>query len=142
VLNSPFHSPTIAVGPRTHHGDGRAGGGDTRAHEVQRQRQQRKQQYAVRLLFVCVSLFVLHGCRLASFYLTEVVRSIFGFHPFLRFVEVVLILSPLFLCSINSQAQTIGDLSISQALGLARDQFLKTLSASTSGRAGTGNEGY
>ena len=41
----------------------------------------------------------------------------------------------------QQQAQTIGDLSISQALGLARDQFLKTLSASSSGRA-AGGDGY
>ena len=42
---------------------------------------------------------------------------------------------------LQQQAQTIGDLSISQALGLARDQFLKTLSASSSGRA-AGGDGY
>jgi hypothetical protein len=40
------------------------------------------------------------------------------------------------------QAQTIGDLSISQALGLARDQFLKTLSASANNGGGRGNDGY
>eukprot|EP00428_Durinskia_dybowskii_P065205 CAMPEP_0170373898 /NCGR_PEP_ID=MMETSP0117_2-20130122/10312_1 /TAXON_ID=400756 /ORGANISM="Durinskia baltica, Strain CSIRO CS-38" /LENGTH=191 /DNA_ID=CAMNT_0010628815 /DNA_START=35 /DNA_END=610 /DNA_ORIENTATION=+ len=41
----------------------------------------------------------------------------------------------------NAQAQTIGDLSISQALGLARDQFLKSLSASAA-NSGRGNDGY
>lgn len=40
----------------------------------------------------------------------------------------------------SEAAQTIGDLSISQALGLARDQFIKTLS--TGGAGGRGGDGF
>ena len=40
----------------------------------------------------------------------------------------------------SDAAQTIGDLSISQALGLARDQFIKTLS--TGGAGGRGGDGF
>eukprot|EP00286_Rhodomonas_abbreviata_P000746 CAMPEP_0181288402 /NCGR_PEP_ID=MMETSP1101-20121128/312_1 /TAXON_ID=46948 /ORGANISM="Rhodomonas abbreviata, Strain Caron Lab Isolate" /LENGTH=190 /DNA_ID=CAMNT_0023392519 /DNA_START=36 /DNA_END=608 /DNA_ORIENTATION=+ len=39
-----------------------------------------------------------------------------------------------------NNSQTIGDLSVSQALGLARDQFLKSLSASANG--GRGGDGF
>mmetsp|Transcript_18270 Transcript_18270/g.30637 ORF Transcript_18270/g.30637 Transcript_18270/m.30637 type:complete len:193 (+) Transcript_18270:100-678(+) len=38
-----------------------------------------------------------------------------------------------------NNSQTIGDLSISQALGLARDQFLKTLSATSAAGGGGGS---
>jgi hypothetical protein len=41
----------------------------------------------------------------------------------------------------EQQAQTIGDLSIAQALALARDQFMKTISTGTSSSAG-GGDGY
>lgn len=41
----------------------------------------------------------------------------------------------------EQQAQTIGDLSIAQALALARDQFMKTISTGTSSSTG-GGDGY